>query len=148
MTALRIVAIAYGSAEWRAAVALRLDVLRKPLGLHFTTAQLETERDAFHYAACVEGDAPRLAATAFLMPLDTARVQLRQMAVAADLRGTGIGRALLEHMEADASTRGFTEIIADARVSALPFYLALGYTASGAEYEHVGLPHRRISKRL
>lgn len=149
MDAPHILAIAYGSDAWHAAVMLRLEVLRKPLGLHFTAAQLEVERDAFHYAAYVNnGNSPRLAATAFLMPLDGTRVQLRQMAVSADLRGAGIGRALLQYMERDAVARGFGEIVADARVSALPFYLALGYTAHGEVYEHVGLPHRRISKRL
>lgn len=148
MGAPNITTIAYGSDAWHAAVALRLDVLRKPLGLQFTTAQLEAERDAFHYAAYVRSDPPRMVATAFLMPLDGTRIQLRQMAVVAELRGTGIGRALLRHMEHDAAARGFGEIVADARVSALPFYRALDYTAHGDVYEHVGLPHRKISKRI
>ena len=146
---IRVTAIEHGSEAWRAAVELRWEVLRKPLGMSFTQEQLDSERDALLYAAyIVDGANERLAATAFFIPRDATRVQLRQMAVAPSLQGRGAGRTLLEHMERDAQSRGYTEIVAEARVSALPFYVKLGYIASGGIYEHVGLPHRKISKRF
>lgn len=146
---IRVTAIAHGSEAWRAAVVLRREVLRKPLGMSFTQEQLDSESDALLYAAYVtDGANEQLAATAFFVPLDTTRVQLRQMAVSPAMQGRGVGRALLKYMEHDARSRGYTEILAEARVSALPFYAKLGYTASGEVYEHVGLPHRMISKRF
>lgn len=149
MATIRVTAIAHGSEAWRATVELRWEVLRQPLGMSFTQEQLDSERDALLYAAYIVADAnERLAATAFFIPLDATRVQLRQMAVAPTLQGCGAGRALLEYMERDARSRGYTEIVAEARVAALPFYVKLGYIASGGIYEHVGLPHRMISKRL
>lgn len=145
MHTIRVAVIPHGSEAYKAAVELRYDVLRKPQGLHFTADQLESERDAIHYAA-YSGD--RLIGTAYLLRLGEGRAQLKQMAVAPDTRATGVGRVLLEYLEDDARARGFREIVADARVSALGFYLKHGYTASGDVYEHVGLPHRRISKQL
>lgn len=142
---LRIIAIVHGSAAYDEAVALRLEVLRKPLGLHFTTAQLASEREALHYAAYLDGD---LVGTAFLLPLDERCVHLRQMAVVPDKQAVGIGAALLAHLEDEARRLGYETITADARVSALGFYLKKGYVASGNVYDHVGLPHRLISKRI
>jgi GNAT superfamily N-acetyltransferase len=149
MATIRVTAIEHGSTAWRAAVELRWETLRKPLGMSFTQEQLDSERDALLYAAYrVDGANEQLVATALFIPLDTARVQLRQMTVAPAMQGHGVGRALLEYMEADAVTRGFVEVIAEARETALPFFAALGYRPSGETYEHVGLPHRMISKRL
>ncbi len=149
MATIRVTAIEHGSEAWRTAVELRREVLRKPLGMSFTQEQLDSERDALLYAAYVtDGANEQLAATAFFIPLDATRVQLRQMAVTSSLQGCGAGRTLLEHMERDAQSRGYSEIVAEARVSALPFYVKLGYIASGGIYEHVGLPHRKISKRF
>ena len=149
MATIRVTAIEHGSEAWRAAVELRWEVLRKPLGMSFTQEQLDSERDALLYAAYVtDGANKQLAATALFIPRDTTRVQLRQMAVSPAMQGHGVGRTLLEYMERDAQSLGYTEIVAEARVSALPFYIKLGYIASGEIYEHVGLPHRMIRKRL
>lgn len=145
MAALRLTVIAHGSDAYRAAVDLRHEVLRRPLGLDFTPQQLAAERDALHYAAYA---GERLVATAYLLPLDTTRAHLKQMAVSAEARSSGTGGALLAYLEDDACKRGFREIVADARVSALAFYLKHGYAAHGDIYDHVGLPHRRIRKAL
>ena len=145
MTAIRLTAIAHGSDAYREAVNLRYEVLRKPLGMDFTPQQLQSERDALHYAAYV---GEKLVATAYLLPLGNGRAHLKQMAVAPDVRAAGVGRALLAYLEDDARQRGYREIVADARVSALDFYLKQGYLASGDVYDHVGLPHRHIGKLL
>jgi len=146
---LRIVPIQHGSAAYREAVALRHEVLRKPLGMAFTEEQLAAERDAWHYAAYLtEGGAERMVATAFFAPLEGKRMQLRQMAIAPDLHRKGVGRALLLRMETDAAAKGVVEVIAEAREAALPFYRSLGYEVNGETFEHVGLPHRMIRKRL
>ncbi|HLU77678.1 MAG TPA: GNAT family N-acetyltransferase [Burkholderiales bacterium] len=145
MAALRLTVIAHGSDAYREAVELRHEVLRKPLGLNFTPQQLAAEADALHYAAYA---GERLVATAYLLPLDPARAHLRQMAVSPGMRASGVGGALLAYLEDDARRRGYREIVADARVSALGFYLKQGYTAHDEVYDHVGLPHRRIHKAL
>ena len=146
---LRIVPIAHGSEAYRDAVALRHEVLRKPLGMSFTDEQLAAEKDAWHYAAYLsESGSERMVATAFFTLLDGKRVQLRQMAIAPDLQRKGVGRALLQRMEADAAAKGIVEIRAEAREAALPFYRSLGYQAGGETFERVGLPHRSIGKRL
>jgi len=143
--ALRVFSIPHGGPAWREAVALRHELLRKPLGLAFAEEQLRRECEALHYAV-YDGDA--IVATAFLQPLDAERVQLRQMAVAPARQTQGIGRLLLGHMEEDARRRGYRQVVAEARVSALGFYLKLGYEAEGDVYDHLGLPHRWVRKNL
>ena len=36
----------------------------------------------------------------------------------------------------------------NAQLTALPFYLGLGYQAEGAIFEEAGIPHRALSKSL
>lgn len=49
-----------------------------------------------------------------------------------ELRGSGAGRALLEHVEADARTRGMRLVFLDARAEAIPFYERQNYGLHGA----------------
>lgn len=76
--------------------------------------------------------------------------QLRQVAVAPVIRGTGIGRLLVAGLEEQAAAEGASEVWLNARDSAYGFYLALGYGFAGEEFvsELTGIPHRRMVKRL
>lgn len=76
--------------------------------------------------------------------------QLRGMAVDPDHQGAGIGRAVLEAAVEVVRQAGGTEIRANARTTALPFYEAMGFTTEGEEFvtEATGLPHKRIVRPL
>jgi GNAT superfamily N-acetyltransferase len=143
--ALRIARIEYGGERYAQAVALREEVLRKPLGLRFGTEELAAERDYHHYAAFIDDT---LVGSVFFFGLNETRIQFRQMAVAPALHGRGVGRALLSHMESEAAAQGFNEAFAEARIEALPFYLKLGYRIFGEQYLHVGIAHQYILKNL
>jgi predicted GNAT family N-acyltransferase len=69
--------------------------------------------------------------------------QLRGMATSADLRGTGLGGRLLEAGLVESASRGATVVWARARVSALKFYEARGFSTVGDAYvdETTDLPH-------
>lgn len=74
--------------------------------------------------------------------------QLRGMAVEPEARGTGAGRALLAALEAAAAAAGADAMWCNARVSAQPFYEKQGYACTSAVFELIGIPHRRMIKRL
>lgn len=126
-------------------VALRRDVLRKPLGLEFTEAQLASEGDSFHLA-CFDGEV--LVGTLMLTPRERGVIQMRQVAVEEGRRGQGIGKAMVLASEAEALRLGFKTMILHARATAVPFYAALAYAEVGAPFEEVGIPHRSMEKAL
>ncbi len=75
--------------------------------------------------------------------------RLRGMAVVPEARRRGVGAALLAACERHARAQGGRRLWFNARVEALPFYLALGYEMIGEPYDLPGIgPHRFAEKRL
>src|SRR5919112_5123629 len=130
--------IDYGSPEYQQMVALRNDILRKPLGLTFQQEELEREANDILIGA-FEDD--RMLGCCMLINTDPGTVRLRQMAVLKNLQGKGIGRALMQFAENIARDRGYRRITMHARKTATGFYEKLGYVVSGGEFEEVTLPH-------
>jgi predicted GNAT family N-acyltransferase len=98
-----------------------------------------------HYVARVAG-CP--AATARLRPYGRAVCKIERMAVRAAHRNSGVGRALIERIEADAAADGVREIVLHAQDHALGFYARCGYSVEGEGFEEAGIPHHRMSKKL
>ncbi|MBM4228942.1 MAG: GNAT family N-acetyltransferase [Gammaproteobacteria bacterium] len=137
--------LVHDSEEYRRVVSLRSAILRQPLGLAYSAADLASERDQLHLAGFI-GDAP--VATIILQPLPEGVGKLRQMAVSAADQRKGLGTRLLLAVEQLARSHGLKLLILHARESALPFYLKAGYTAVGERFTEVGLPHWRMEKTL
>lgn len=76
--------------------------------------------------------------------------QLRQVAVAEDRHGQGVGRALVLALEDVAAARGTAEVWLHARESAFGFYCRLGYEYCSEMFESslTGIPHRTMRKAL
>ncbi len=137
--------VLFGSAEYEALVALRDEVLRRPLGLTFSAAQLAAERTERHFACYLGGE---LVGCLLLRRLDDARVQMRQVAVRAQAQGRGVGRAMVESAEAWASALGYRTMMLHAREEAVGFYERLGYARVGGRFMEVTLPHWEMRKTL
>jgi len=88
--------IDHGSKEYRQMVQLRIDVLRKPLGLSFTDDELAKEKSHILIGAFEE---EKMLGCCMLIKLEDGSVRLRQMAVLNNLQGKGIGRALTQFAE-------------------------------------------------
>ncbi len=137
--------IPHGSADYAAAVNLRRAVLRTPLGLDFTSAQLAAETDDIHLAAFDEGE---LIGTALLTAYDDQTLKLRQMAVDESVQGKGVGAALLAAADTETRNAGKTCITLAARVSVQSFYARNGYAPAGDIFEEVTIPHIVMQKIL
>ena len=126
-------------------VELRSRVLREPLGLSLTQAELEADR-----ASILLGffDGERLEGCCRLDPVDTTTMRLRSMAVAPGSQGRGIGRALMRFAEDVSKNRGYKTITMHARKSAVGFYERLGYERVGGEFAEVTIPHYVMRKEL
>ncbi|MBN8855778.1 MAG: GNAT family N-acetyltransferase [Sphingobacteriales bacterium 50-39] len=141
--ALRI--IDHGTKEYQQMVNLRMDILRKPLGLSFDPAELEKEKEDVLMGA-FEDD--RLLGCCLLTRQDQHTMRLRQMAVPNNMQGKGIGRALMIFAENIARDLGYKKLCMHARKTALGFYEKLGYTTNGEEFTEVTIPHYIMEKAL
>lgn len=137
--------VAHGSPEYDATVELRRAVLRRPLGLDFSPEQLASEASDTHLAQFEEDQA---LACLILTPKDLKTLKMRQVAVAPERQGRGLGRLLVEGSEVWGREHGFEKMTLHARDTAVPFYLALGYAVEGEPFEEVGIPHCAMSKTL
>ncbi len=137
--------IDHGSENYRQMVDLRLQVLRKPLGLDFTEADLVAEKNDILIGVF---DDDKLEACCVLTKTDPKTVRLRQMAVGAALQGRGIGRALMSFAENIARDHGYRRLTMHARKSALGFYEKNGYRVCSGEFEEVTIPHYVMEKEL
>ena len=70
------------------------------------------------------------------------------MAVMNNLRGKGIGRALMNFAENIARDLGYRTITMHARKTAIGFYEKLGYGVVGEEFYEVTIPHFEMQKEL
>lgn len=132
------------TAEYALALELRRAVLLDPFGIDHEQAKSD-DPAALHFGIF---DERRCLATLLLVSQDPRIVKMRQVAVAEDCRGRGLGRMLTEHAEGAAGDHGFEKVIAHARAPALPFYLALGYQTVGEAFMEVGIVHHRVQKLL
>ena len=137
--------IDHGSPEYLQMVKLRDDILRKPLGLTLSPAELEKEKDHLLISA-YEDD--QLLGCCMLVEQDPQTVRLRQMAVLNDLQGKGIGKALMNFAENLARDRGYRTITMHARKNAIGFYEKMGYKIKGNEFEEITIPHYVMEKKL
>ena len=71
-----------------------------------------------------------------------------RVAVHPSARGTGVGRLLMDALEAEARRQGRPEVRLNAQPSAIPFYDRLGYLAEGPEFDDAGIPHRHMRKAV
>ena len=137
--------IEHNSAEYEAMIALRMKILREPLGLSFTPDDLQKEKDDILLCA-FEDDV--IVACCILTKVNNNTCQLRQMAVMPSVQKNGLGRSLLDFAEKIAYDAGFRKIIMHARKSAVGFYQKQGYEIVGGEFEEVTIPHYEMQKSL
>src|ERR1700712_3451918 len=135
--------IDHGTKEYEQMVFLRNEILRKPIGLHFEPAELESEKDDVLMGA-FEDD--KILGCCLLTKVDENTVRLRQMAVPNNMQGKGVGRALMVFAENIARDLGYKKLIMHARKTATGFYEKLGYTLNATEFQEVTLPHYVMEK--
>lgn len=127
---------------------LRRRVLRNHLPVAEVAYPADREPGSFHLGVR-EGDAVVAIASFSVEPApgrddDRRAVRLRGMAVDPEHQRRGLGRALLDTALERLRRDGIAVCWANARVSALPFYESLGFTAEGDELTSLELPHRVV----
>lgn len=137
--------IDHGSKEYDQMIELRKSVLRKPLGLTYSTEDLERDKNDLLIGAFEEDD---ILACCILTQKEPGTFQLRQMAVDQKMQRNGVGAAIMYFAENLAKDAGGKEVMMHARKTAMGFYEKLGYATVGDEFSEVGIPHVEMKKNL
>lgn len=89
------------------------------------------------------------------MPVGTARViidgdigKIGRVCVLQPLRGTGLGRALMESSLNILRDRKLARAKIGSQLHAMPFYRDLGFEPDGPIYDDAGIPHRDMWRDL
>jgi ribosomal protein S18 acetylase RimI-like enzyme len=137
--------ILYDSQEYDQMIQLRLDILRKPLGLSFTPDELKNEQQDILLGAFEDNT---LLGCCVLTRESEHSIQLRQMAVDHHQQRKGVGESLLRFAENVARDRGYTYITMHARDGAIGFYERNGYLRDGELFMEVTIPHYKLVKKI
>lgn len=132
--------------EYEAEKALRDTVLRAPLGLALSEADVRGEDAQIHLLAVDERG--KVVGCTLIVPQADGTARIRQMAVAEDHRGKGIGASLMAQAETIARALPVRKLTMHARLSARGFYERLGYRATSDVFLQVTIPHVAMEKRL
>ncbi len=141
-----MVTVALGPWEQLGAEARRIrsevfvDEQRIPADLEWDTAD----------AGCVHA----LARNRFGMALATGRLlrlgdgvsKIGGMAVVSTMRGSQLGRAVLDALTSEARRSGDREVMLHAQMSAAPFYKRAGFVERGAVFEEAGIAHIEMTR--
>lgn len=132
---------------------LRQRILRPGQAVHELVYPGDDEADSLHVGAFAGEDLLGVASLYRQSPEGQPACptdwRLRGMAVVPEARRRGVGAALLAACERHARAHGGARVWFNARLDALPFYVALGYAVIGEEYELPGIgPHRFAERTL
>ena len=123
--------------------------LRRTVFIEEQAVPEELERDDY------DATALHLLATLDGRPVGTARMLLKgdtgkigRVCVLRDLRGQGVGAALIRAAVEELRALGLARAVLGSQVHAIPFYEKLGFAAEGPVYDDAGIPHRDMGMAL
>ena len=133
--------------EWGALISpLRAAVFVEEQGIDASLEWDSSDATAVHAVAC--NRLGQAVATGRLLHHAPGVARIGRMAVARPLRGSQLGRSVLQALERTAQGRGDTEVVLHAQCSAEDFYTRNGYVAQGSVFEEAGVRHIAMRKPL
>lgn len=106
----------------------------------------EFDKDAIHATACNRMGMP--VATGRLLAHAPGVGRIGRMAVSRVLRGSGLGRGILDLLVQAACDRGDAQVLLHAQCSAQGFYQSLGFKPRGDIFMEAGIAHIEMVKDL
>ncbi len=137
--------IDYYSDDYRKELLLRDDVLRKPLGMSLYNDNLERDKEDIHIGAFVGED---LVGTLILTKLNDTDLKMRQVAVAVKMQSQKVGTQIVQYAESYAKSKGYENMVLNARKTAVSFYEKQGYSIISEEFLEINIPHYKMKKYI
>jgi predicted GNAT family N-acyltransferase len=136
--------VEHGSEEWKSAVRLREEILRKPLGSYFTDEELDEEKNHIQIVGMLDHE---IVATTVLVP-ENQSMKMQRVVVKDELRSSGIGSEMMLFCEQITLENGKHHIFCHARDTAVNFYLNNNYKIEGNYFPEDGIPHVKMVKQI
>ncbi len=137
--------------DW-ATLAAQATPLRTAVFVEEQGVPAELEMDAADatavHAVAVNRLGRALATGRLLTSDEPGMARVGRMAVDRALRGSGVGRQVLDALMAAARARGDRAVMLHAQQSAIGFYTRAGYQPRGPIFEEAGIPHLEMVKAL
>lgn len=143
--AVEVKTVEFQSDLQQASVDLRTKILRRPLGLSFSKAELLAENDQIHIVAIMNDV---VVGTLLLKAINDTTLKMRQVAVDDSIQRKGIGKQLVAFTEQYAKENHYNIIELHARINAVPFYQQLAYEIVGEQFTEVNIPHYKMIKEI
>jgi len=126
---------------------LRYEILRKPWNQPRSSTRDEWENQSIHVLMLDEQN--EAIACGRLQLNSKEEGQIRSMAVVNAMQRKGLGRKIIDYIEAKANELKLKTITLDARINAVKFYESCGYKVIGESYLLFGvIPHFKMEKKL
>lgn len=129
-----------GAAAWDIRKQVFIDEQKIPAELEHDSA----DEDCVHAVACNRLGMP--VATGRLHDVAPGVGKIGRMAVLASMRGSRIGRTVLDALVDRARERGQREVMLHAQLSAAPFYARAGFVERGPVFDEAGIPHIEMAR--
>ena len=124
----------------------RWKILRQPIGKSVKSLKDEHENSSFHLIGLID---KKIVACGRLHNNSSTEAQIRYMAVDKELRGKGIGKKIVNHLENYAKKNQIKTMVLNARDHAIKFYQNLGYEVVGTyNGSDTGIPHSKMIKKF
>jgi predicted GNAT family N-acyltransferase len=138
------VRVARGRVDWALCQAVRRSVFIREQSVRESEEWDGLDAASTHFLAFAGYRS--VAGTARLRITPQGEARAERVAVVPAWRRQGVGRALMDAIEAEVRARGHDTLVLHAQVRAVPFYESIGYVAEGDEFEDARIPHRAMRK--
>ena len=128
-----------------AAIAIRTRVFMEEQGVSEREEMDGLDSDCIHFVAYQHDTA---VGCARLRSLGDARAKVERVAVLPELRAKGLGREIMDAVEAEAVRRGQRDLVLHAQTSVVDFYGRLGWRAFGPEFDEAGIAHMAMRRQV
>lgn len=135
----------YGDSLYLRALAVRDEILRKPLGLTFSNRDVKEEAN-HHFLVALDG--AKVVGTSQWFRKEEEVIRIKQVSVLYDYQSKGVGRLMNEFIEQWCDNNQVKTIELHARKVAFGFYSRLGFEFVGEEFLEVDIPHKKMMKKI
>ncbi|MDP1565378.1 MAG: GNAT family N-acetyltransferase, partial [Polaromonas sp.] len=126
--------------------AIRTAVFVEEQGIPLEMEWDEADKTAVH--AVAYNGLGQAIGTGRLLQHAPGKAKIGRMAVNRVLRGSSLGRELLNSLVAEAAKRGDSEVLLHAQRSAEGFYARLGFVPRGEPFDEVDIPHIEMVRAI